>query len=78
MVIDLDYEGSEFPVSKKDYSKIQNDLTYPVYASNKKFETHMDLLLIIDENKSHHVYIKDLNRFIKQKTLLQILFTMFW
>ena len=44
----------------------------------------MGLLLINDENKSDHVYIKDFNKFIfnktkhkNKKTLLQILFTMF-
>ena len=43
----------------------------------------MDLLSTTDENKSHYVYIEDLNRFmcmgqiIKEETLLQILFTMF-
>ena len=51
MFYDLHYEGIEFPVSKKDYSKTEqkndicinaicyeNELTYPVYVSNKKFE----------------------------------------
>ena len=28
----------------------------------------MDLLLVIDENKSHYVYIKDFNRFMFHKT----------
>ena len=28
----------------------------------------MDLLLLIDENKSHYVYIKDFDRFIFYKT----------
>ena len=27
----------------------------------------MDLLLVIDENKSHYVYIKDINRFMFRK-----------
>ena len=27
----------------------------------------MDLLLISDKNKSHYVYIKDLNRFMSKK-----------
>ena len=81
VVNDLDYEGIEFPVSKKDFGKIEkknnicinvfcygNDLVYPVYVSNKKFENCMDLLLIADENKSHDVYIKDFNRFLCNKT----------
>ena len=28
----------------------------------------MDLLMIADENKSHYVYIKDFNRFMRNKT----------
>ena len=49
MVNDLDYEGIEFPVSKKDFGKIEkknnicinvfcyeNNLVYPVYVSDKK------------------------------------------
>ena len=28
----------------------------------------MDLLLVIDENKSHYVYIKDFDRFMFHKT----------
>ena len=47
MVNDLDYEGIKFPVSKKDYCRIErqnnicinvffyeNNLTYPVYLSD--------------------------------------------
>ena len=30
----------------------ENNLVYPVYVSNQKFENCMDLLLITDENKS--------------------------
>ena len=81
MVIDLDYEGIEFPISKMDYSKIEqnnnicinafcyeNDLNYPVYVSDEKFKDCKDLLLITDENKSHYAYIKDFNRLICKKT----------
>ena len=46
----------------------ENELTYPVYVSNKKFEHCMDLLLITEENQSHYVYIKDINRFMCNKT----------
>ena len=59
MVSDLDYEGIKFPVSKNDYSKIEqknnicinafcyeNNLIYPVCVSNEKFENYMDLLLV--------------------------------
>ena len=76
----LDYEGIEFPVSRKDYSKIEhkkvfinmflyeNDLVYSVYASNKKLKDCMDLLLIADEYKLLRLYIKDFNRFMSNKT----------
>ena len=50
MISDLNYEGIKFPVSKKDYFKIErqnnicinvfcyeNGLTYPVHVSNQKF-----------------------------------------
>ena len=46
----------------------ENKLTFPIYISDQKFENSMDLLLIIDENKSHYVYIKDFNRFMFHKT----------
>ena len=39
-----------------------------IYISDQKFENIMDLLLIIDENKSHYVYIKDFDRFMFHKT----------
>ena len=81
MINNLNYEGIKFPVSKKDYCRIErqnniciyvfcyeNGWTYPVYVSDQKFGDSMDLLLIIDENKSHYVYIKDFNRFMCNKT----------
>ena len=59
MVNKLDYEGISFPVSKKDYCRIEmqnkicinvfcydNKLTYPVYLSDQKFNDNIDLLLI--------------------------------
>ena len=46
----------------------ENKLAFPIYISDQKFENSMDLLLIIDENKSHYVYIKDFDRFMFQKT----------
>ena len=46
----------------------ENELVFPVYISHQKFEDSMDLLLLIDDNKSYYVYIKDFNRFMFQKT----------
>ena len=70
----LKYQDIKFPVSKKDYKKIEqknnicinvfcyeNDLVYPVHISKQKFEDCMNFLLISNENKSHYVYIKDFN-----------------
>ena len=64
LVNDLDYDGIEFPVREKDFSKIEtknnicinvfcyeNKLTFPIYVSNQKFENSMDLLLVIDDTK---------------------------
>ena len=40
------------------------DFVYSVHVSDKKLEKFMDLLLIIEENKTHYVYTKDFNRFM--------------
>ena len=77
MIIDLDYEGIKFPVSKKKINKIEkknnicnnvfsyeNNMVYPVYVPNEKLENCMDLLMITDKYKSHYVCIKDLNTFM--------------
>ena len=34
----------------------------------KKFESSIDLLLLINDDKSHYVHIKDLNTFMFHKT----------
>ena len=73
LVSKLNYEGINFPVSNKDYCKIEvqnkncinvfcyeNKAVYPVSLSDEKFSDSMDLLLISDKSKSHYVYIKDL------------------
>ena len=77
----LDYDGIEFPVQEKDFNKIEvknnicinvfgyeNKLVFPIYVSHQKFEDSMDLLLSIDNGKSHYVYIKDFERFMFHKT----------
>ena len=46
----------------------KNNLVYPVHIPDQKFEDHMDLLLTSDKNNSHYLYIKDVNRFICNKT----------
>ena len=46
----------------------ENRLVFPIYISDQKFEDSMDLLLLIDNDKSHYVYTKDFNRFMFHKT----------
>ena len=84
-------------MQEKDFNKIEvknniwinvfgdeNGLLFLIYVSDQKFEDSLDLLFLIDDDKSHYVYIKDLDRFMfhksktkKQKILLQKLFMMF-
>ena len=81
LVKDLNYDGHEFPVREKDFGEIEpknnicinvfcfeNGLTFPIDLSSQKFKNSMDLLLVIDDDKSHYVYIKDFDRFIFHKT----------
>ena len=64
----LDCNGIEFPVQEKDFNNIkvknnicinvfgyENKLVFPIYVSDQKFEDSMDLLLLIDDDKSHYV-----------------------
>ena len=56
-----------YPLAKtKGYTP--NELVFPIFVSNQKLEDSMDLLLLIDDDKPHYVYIKDFNRFIVHKT----------
>ena len=77
----LSYEGIEFPVKEKDFEKIEeqnnicinvfgceNELVFPIYVSDKTFEDSMDLLLLINDDKSHYVCIKNFNGFMFHKT----------
>ena len=43
-------------------------MVFSIYVSDQAFEDSMDLLLLIDDNKSHYVYIKDFNTFMFHKT----------
>ena len=67
---ELDYDRIEFPVQEEDFNKIEvkndirinvfgyeNGLVFPIYVSDQKFKDSMDLLLLIDNDKSHYVYI---------------------
>ena len=45
-----------------------NGLVFSINVSDQKFEDCMGLLLLIDNDKSHYVYIKDFDRFMFHKT----------
>ena len=45
----------------------ENKLFFPFYVSDKKFEDSMDLLLLIEDDKSHYLYVKDFNIFMFHK-----------
>ena len=73
----LDYANIEFPVSQRQYNKIekQNDIRinvfgyekgqpYPIHISKEEFENQMNLLLITKDEKKHYVLIKDFNSFM--------------
>ena len=77
----LDYSGIEFPVTTKQYNKIEkhNEINinvfgyeekqkYPIYVSKEKYEDCMNLLLITENENKHYVLIKDLNKFMYNQT----------
>ena len=46
----------------------ENELVYPIFISKQKFEESIDLLLLIEDDKSHYVYIKYFKTFMFHKT----------
>ena len=46
----------------------ENKLVFPVYISDQTFKSSIDLLLLINDDQSHYVYIKDFNTFMFHKT----------
>ena len=46
-------------------------MVFPIYISDQKFKDSVELLLLIDDDKSHYVYIKDFDRsmFHKKKEI---------
>ena len=77
----LDYSGIEFPVGVKHYNKIEkqnsininvfgyeNKQPYPIYVSKEKYEDHMELLLVTENENMHYVLIKDFNKFMYNQT----------
>ena len=77
----LDYSGIEFPVTIKQYNKIekQNEINinvfgyenkqpYPIFESKEKYDRQMNLLLITEDENKHYVLIEDFNTFMFNKT----------
>ena len=73
----LDYSNIIFPVSQKQYNKIekQNSIRinvfgyeeeqpFPIHISEEKFKDQMNLLLITKDEKRHYLLIKDFNKFM--------------
>ena len=78
---DLDYTGIEFPVTTKQYNKIEkqnkininvfgyeNKQPYPIFVSKEKYDNQMNLLLITEGENKHYVLIKDFNSFMFNQT----------
>ena len=77
----LDYSEIEFPVTIKQFNKIEkkNNIRinvfgyeekqpYPIYISKENSEDHMELLLITKDENKHYVLIKDFNKFMYNQT----------
>ena len=73
----LNYEGIEFPVSQKQYDKIETQKSirinvlgyekgqpFPIHISKETFKDQMNLLLITKDEKRHYFLIKDFNKFM--------------
>ena len=73
----LNYNGIMFPVSQKQYKKIEKQKSikinvfgyeerqpYPIRISKETFEDQMNLLLITEDEKKHYVLIRDFYRFM--------------
>ena len=81
MIEKLDYSGIEFPISKKDYNKIEkkngirvnvfgyeNKQPFPIHISKDDFRMELNLLLLDSDEKKHYVLIKDFNSFMFKQT----------
>ena len=80
-VKNLDYSGIQFPISKKQYHRIEkqnkiniivfcyeNKEPYPIFLSEEKYDREMNLLLITENENNHYVLIKDFNKFKYNQT----------
>ena len=81
MIEKLDYSGIEFPISKKDYNKIEkkngirvnvfgyeNKQPFPIHISKEDFKMELNLLLLDSDGNKHYVLINDFNSFMFKQT----------
>ena len=70
LISGLEYDETEFPVQKKYFSKIEvkNNICINMFGYENELVFPMDLLFLIDDDKSHYMFIKDFNRFMFHKT----------
>ena len=81
MIEKLDYSGIEFPISKKDYNKIEkkngirvnffgyeNKQPFPIHISKEDFEMELNLSLLESNGNKHYVLIKDFYSFMFKQT----------
>ena len=77
----LNYSGIEFPVTIKQYNKIEkqnnininvfgydNKKIYPIYTSKERNKDELNLLLLTKTNGKHYILIKDFNTFMHNIT----------
>ena len=78
---DLNYSGIEFPVTIKQYNKIekQNDINinvfsysykkiFPIYSSKESNKDELNLLLLTEKEGQHYILIKDFNKLMHNIT----------
>ena len=81
MINELNYDGIAFPVTQKQYNKIEtqnsiridvfgyeNGQPFPIHISKEAFKDQMNLLLITKDKKKPYVLIKDFNSFMYNQT----------
>ena len=71
MANNLDYKNITFPVSKKDYKKIEQNTNISInvfYHENNLVHPAHITKLMDNENKAYWICIKNFNRFVFNKT----------
>ena len=77
MINELNYDGIAFPVTQKQYNKIEthnsirinvsgyeNGQPFPIHISKETLKDQMNLLLITKDERKHYVLMKDFNSFM--------------